>query len=104
MSTGYITEPEIKWVDFWKDLPPSLREEIVPKSKDSNGTTKIQRCLTDGTSFLWCFTGDQKKGTISFERYGLQITIEDIVCAIEAHYGVEMIDEHDDRFYGLECD
>lgn len=104
MSTAYRPEPELKWTEFWKNLPSSLREEIVKpeKRKDgttSDGTTETSRCLTDGTSFVWCYTGDKDTGTVSFERYGIQATLDEILSAIEEHYEVELIDEHDERFF-----
>lgn len=101
MSTAYRPEPELSWVSFWEKVPSSLREEIV-KPEDSSGTantTETSRCLTDGSSFLWVYTGDPVTGTVSFERYGSQSTILDIIGTIEEHYDVELISEHDDRFF-----
>lgn len=99
MSTSYITNPDIKWVDFWNDLPPSLKEAVIPASDKDAGTTETSRCLTDGQCFFWCYTGNPVDGTVSFERFGLQHTVDDIIAAIEEHYGVELIDEHDDRYW-----
>lgn len=109
MSTAYITTPDIKWKHFWKNLPPSLEELVVPQTRDEHGrikdsgTTTRSRCITDGISKMWCSTGDARNGTVSFTRYGIQFTIQDIIAAIEEHFGVELIDEHDDRYWeGIE--
>lgn len=90
MSTSYITVPEIKLADFWKSLPPSVREAVADNESETS------RCITDGTSFFWCYDGD---GVVSFSRFGFQETLDDIIAAIEEHYHVELIDEHDDRYW-----
>lgn len=98
MSTAYRCFPELPWAKIWEKLPEGVREEIVtPEPPDGTGTREKSRCLTDGTSFIWATTGD---GTDTyFDRYGIQSTLDDLIEKIESHYGVELVDEYDPRFW-----
>lgn len=98
MSTNYRTIPEISWVEFWNNLPEGLQEHTPTGGIDPDPEGLTTKCLTDGKNYLWCYMEDTQTGTISFCRYGGN-NVFNMLEQIEDSFGVEVIDEHDERFF-----
>lgn len=89
MSTAYRPETPVSWDDFFCKLP----ENIWIYEKADNGS--YQRCLTDGTNYLWVFTMNFEK--VFFEKYGKNYA-DDIVASLENALGVRILNEHHPDF------
>jgi hypothetical protein len=91
MSTGYRTRPNIPWQEFLTNLPEGVQVSDHEKNTD---TSKL---ITDGTSYLWCHTGD---GTATgFERYGFQPQVDDLLEAIADKFEIRIVSEYEDDFW-----
>jgi hypothetical protein len=101
MSTAFRVRPELPWDYLFANLPEGIKEEIVPASDHSNGTTDKQRCLTNGQGYLWAYTGDGSD--TSFERYGLNHqAAEEILDVLADKFNVRVVSEYDDDFFSAD--
>jgi hypothetical protein len=64
------------------------------------GTTSNSKCLTDGQNFLWVY-GDGEGLVSCFCIYGANAP-QRILHAIDDAFGVDIVSEHEPRFWGYE--
>lgn len=89
MSIDYRTETPITWDSFFANLPEGI--EIDTENNDAAG-----KCITDGTNYLWVYTGDGSD--ISFSKYG-QNQVDDMIEAIEEKFETGILSEHHPEFF-----
>ena len=97
MSTYYLALTPVPMADLVGDRlkKHDIRENIV--KGESN---RKQKCLTDGTNFVWAYAN--RKGFVTdFTRYGgnSPYRIFDAICE---EFGVRIVSEHEPEFFGYE--
>ena len=92
MSTEYIPRQRVPF-DQIVNLDIKIGDLRIRSINHDDVEEGQDACLTDGKSFLWAFLiGDN--GT-TFERYGLQPSLGNIITALETHFSVEIISDEE---------
>jgi hypothetical protein len=96
MSTNYRALDHLSFHDVFN----GQLERFGVREAASQRTTDGSRCLTDGSNFLWVYATPD--GVAGFTRYHPNGAPGAILAAIEEAFGIEIVSEHDPRYYGYE--
>lgn len=91
MSTCFRTREKISFRQLLDNLPDGIRVDETAENNDAS------QCLTDGTNWVWAYTGDGTE--TSFSSYGRNYAY-DILDTIAQKTGVEILSEHHPEFEG----
>jgi hypothetical protein len=98
VSTSYRALGHLSFYDVFN----GQLERFGVREAASEGTGEGSRCLTDGRNFLWVYATSQ--GLAEFTRCHPNGTPGPILATIEEAFGIEIVSEHDARYYGYETE
>ena len=100
MSTYYLSRGKIPFTALKGlsiDMSSNSEQRYVKETVEKD-TTDDYVCLTDGTNHIWArrIAGDN----VFLATYSTN-NPEQIIEALEKHFGVSLIDEHDEKYRAL---
>lgn len=103
MSVDFIVgDGKLEWDHFVKELVAGRVEGVKGMECETTDLTVnyVRIGITDDHDYIWAYC-DLTTGDVTFTKYGANSPWENLIPAIEWHFDVKLVDEHDPRYPAL---